>query len=110
MASQSMKCRISILLFLLAGPTEAFVSPSPYSSLTRAAASNQVNLFSPLPISNNESRGALKMSTVASDGTSEPMFEGIGVGIKRDLKERLPFYKSDIKDGLNTQVRSLCSI
>ena len=32
------------------------------------------------------------------------LFEGFGVGIKRDYTRRLPLYKSDITDGLNVQV------
>ena len=44
------------------------------------------------------------MSTAAAEGTDEPLFESVGVGIKRDLKARVRFYKSDIKDGLNAQV------
>lgn len=34
----------------------------------------------------------------------DPLFEGIGKGIVRDYKARLPLYGSDIKDGLNFQV------
>ena len=47
----------------------------------------------------------LKMS-VAVEGkeNSEPLFEKVGEGIRRDMKARLPFFKSDIKDGLNAQV------
>jgi len=33
----------------------------------------------------------------------QPLFESIGKGIQRDYSARLPFYKSDIVDGLNTQ-------
>lgn len=33
----------------------------------------------------------------------DPIFEPPGAGIRRDVKARLPFYKSDIKDGLNVQ-------
>lgn len=36
-----------------------------------------------------------------------PLFEGLGKGILRDCKNRLPFYKSDITDGLNVQVSAL---
>jgi hypothetical protein len=32
-----------------------------------------------------------------------PLLEGLGVGIKRDYKSRLPFFGSDIKDGMNAQ-------
>lgn len=35
----------------------------------------------------------------------EQLFEGLGKGIARDYKARLPLMKSDITDGFNTQVR-----
>jgi len=36
-------------------------------------------------------------------GNEEKLFEGIGVGIRRDYGSRLPHYLSDIRDGINTQ-------
>jgi hypothetical protein len=50
------------------------------------------------------------MSEAVADPTDDdPLFEPIGVGIKRDYSKRLPLYKSDITDGLNVQVRTkLC--
>jgi hypothetical protein len=33
----------------------------------------------------------------------EPLFEGFGKGILRDYKARLPYYWSDVKDGVSTQ-------
>jgi hypothetical protein len=33
----------------------------------------------------------------------EPLFEGVGKGIVRDYKERIPWFVSDITDGLNMQ-------
>ena len=53
----------------------------------------------------------LKMSsseaTLATEEDPVPLFEGLGKGIVRDWKGRLPLYSSDIKDGLNTQVRTI---
>jgi len=43
------------------------------------------------------------MSTTAAPSDEEPMFEKLGAGITRDYKARLPLFKSDITDGLNTQ-------
>jgi hypothetical protein len=43
------------------------------------------------------------------DNVREPLFEGMGKGVFRDYKERLPIYWSDIKDGLNVQVRKVSS-
>lgn len=42
-------------------------------------------------------------TTVESSDENDPLFEGPGVGIKRDYEMRLPLYKSDITDGLNVQ-------
>jgi len=45
------------------------------------------------------------MSTAVAedDGKDPPLFESLLKGIRRDYKMRLPFYKSDIADGLNAQ-------
>jgi len=45
----------------------------------------------------------LHMSTTTASSDSEPMFESFGTGVKKDYKARLPLFKSDITDGLNTQ-------
>ena len=50
-------------------------------------------------------RSNLQMSD-ASTGAAEPLYEKFGKGIGRDWKARFPLYKSDIKDGLNSQVSS----
>ena len=34
---------------------------------------------------------------------NNPIFERLGIGVKRDFQRRLPFYKSDIVDGINAQ-------
>ena len=41
----------------------------------------------------------------ATPATTEKvkLVEGFGVGIRRDVKARLPFYKSDIKDGVSVK-------
>ena len=41
----------------------------------------------------------------SDDGQSGNIFEAPGKGILRDYKARLPHFLSDIKDGLNIQVR-----
>lgn len=46
-------------------------------------------------------------STTPDGHSSEPLFEGIGRGVVRDYRMRLPFFKSDISDGLNGQVSLL---
>ena len=42
-------------------------------------------------------------ATETDDDKDPPLFESFLKGIKRDYKMRLPLYKSDISDGLNTQ-------
>lgn len=91
-----------------------FSTPSSISS--RALTSAQIRF--PLnhdhhasPLAKHTTNGVrLQMSdttaAVGDDGSAkvgEPMFESFGKGIVRDYKARLPFYKSDITDGLNTQ-------
>jgi hypothetical protein len=43
------------------------------------------------------------VAAVQDDNNEEKLFEGFGKGVVRDYKMRLPFYKSDVKDGLNIQ-------
>jgi hypothetical protein len=50
----------------------------------------------------------LMMSSVSvtppiDEEVKDTIFEPLGVGIKRDFGRRLPFYKSDITDGLNAR-------
>eukprot|EP00985_Skeletonema_marinoi_P003346 scaffold1414_cov175-Skeletonema_marinoi.AAC.5 len=42
-------------------------------------------------------------AAIEADDKDPPLFEGLLKGITRDYKMRLPLYKSDITDGLNTQ-------
>mmetsp|Transcript_14247 Transcript_14247/g.37737 ORF Transcript_14247/g.37737 Transcript_14247/m.37737 type:complete len:569 (+) Transcript_14247:111-1817(+) len=39
----------------------------------------------------------------ATEPAKVKLVEGFGVGIRRDVKARLPFYKSDIKDGVSVK-------
>lgn len=100
----------SALALLLLSPfaVEAF-STTPVLSLSRAVTPSKVSCFPRLgmPLSLNNARhrstsGGITMSAAVASG-GEEIFEGPCVGIKRDIKARLPFYKSDIADGLNTQ-------
>ena len=50
------------------------------------------------PMHRSKKQG-LHMSSMA-----EPMFEKFGKGVTKDYKARLPLLKSDVLDGLNTQV------
>jgi len=77
----------------------------PSNSLSRSAV--PIKLKQQQLVSKNDgSRLSMADATAASledSSSGESMFEGFGKGIKRDYKARLPFYKSDIKDGLNIQ-------
>ena len=42
------------------------------------------------------------------ESPKERLFEGLGKGVIRDYKARLPLFASDIKDGLNVQVSIAC--
>lgn len=42
-------------------------------------------------------------ATMIPSNDDDKIFEPFGVGVKRDFGRRLPFYKSDITDGLNAQ-------
>jgi len=44
-----------------------------------------------------------KIASIDENESKDHLFEPIGVGVKRDFSRRLPFYKSDIVDGLNAQ-------
>ena len=81
----------------------AFITPTG-SSLSRAITANQVEVSFP-KAHFKSSCSVLSMSDVAADAVEEdePLFEPLGVGIKRDYSARLPLYKSDITDGLNVQ-------
>lgn len=46
---------------------------------------------------------SLSAAAVADDDKNPPLFESPFKGIARDYKMRLPLYKSDVADGLNTQ-------
>jgi hypothetical protein len=81
------------------------------ASLSRAITANHLKLSSRGLTSKAPTKSLLRMSEAVAVSSSEPsepeepLFEGPFVGIKRDYGARLPLYGSDIKDGLNLQVR-----
>ena len=101
----------TILIILLSHHAAAFSTTSYLPLAPRAisrSAGIHINLTKP-----PRSAGCLRMSSSSvavsppeeePTPKTEPLFEGIGKGIVRDYKARLPLYGSDIKDGLNTQV------
>ena len=93
---------------------EATAFTVPYSSVTRAIVGNNVRVYPKSAISRKSLRRNVATgidSEVAAepDVPKEPLFEAFEKGVLRDYKARLPYMKSDIKDGLNIQV-SNCAI
>lgn len=86
-----------LILFSLAVPltgSTAFQSGSRLSLASRLAVR---------PTTIDISRRRYISSATSLKSSSEALFEGPGLGIRRDYKMRLPYFKSDIKDGLNIQ-------
>lgn len=96
---------------LSASHAAAFTGPAGSSAFAvtpshaAAVASRVVGRSAPRP--SRKSELTLPMSSaaaVASESSEdEPLFEGLGVGIRRDVAARFPKYLSDITDGLNSQ-------
>lgn len=81
----------------------SFSGPSQLSSLnSRIITPVQIQFAQHDRMFKSKKQG-LHMSTTTASSDSEPMFESFGTGVKKDYKARLPFFKSDITDGLNTQ-------
>ena len=97
----------AIMVLSVLDAATAFTTPT--STLSRALLANHVKVaFPKADVKSCHSK--LSMSDVVTVDTSEtnddePLFEPLGVGIRRDYSARLPLYKSDITDGLNVQVR-----
>lgn len=83
-------CLIPVV-FLLPGPCTAYSSTVRLFSATR---------FRPTSV---VATTVLQQSTAVADDSNDKLLEGIGVGVKRDFSRRIPYYKSDILDGLNAQ-------
>jgi hypothetical protein len=94
-----------VACLLAVDPTHSFTAPlSSVSSRVFTPAGN-VKYFSPA-VSNARSALSMAADVVATpeEPPKEKLLEGLGVGILRDYKARLPMYGSDVKDGLNVQV------
>jgi len=96
---------LGILLFANAKSGLAFTSISHFAA-TRSIDSNLVREF---PKYHHASSSNLLVRRMTSDDFAagneqkEPLFEGVGKGVVRDYKERIPLFVSDITDGLNMQ-------
>lgn len=92
---------------------DSFSTPvqlQPHVGVSRASTS-----ILPLPNSNSYSTSIHRLggmgvtsssslsAAAVTSSSDEPMFESAGKGITRDYAARLPLFKSDITDGLNTQ-------
>ncbi len=97
--------KTAAILLLLSQHAAAFSTPAQLSVAPRA-----ILRSSGIQCANHaKSRTYLRMSSadiaaVPSEPKEDPLFESVGKAIVRDYKARLPLYKSDIADGLNTQV------
>ncbi|EED95848.1 predicted protein [Thalassiosira pseudonana CCMP1335] len=94
-------------LLLVASPLAHSFSFAPVTTTHQHALSNpQLTAnYSPRRISTGRKSSSLAMTTAEAsiDDKNTPLFESPFKGIARDYKMRLPLYKSDITDGLNTQ-------
>ncbi len=100
---------VSLVSFLLSNQIILYVSgfSSPTSLKHVAFSPGSMGIYSPTSshlVMPKRHRNMLKMSVAVEGKGSEPIFEKVGEGIRRDMKARLPFFKSDIQDGLNVQV------
>lgn len=107
-----MVAKLSVAAALLLGASSAWsfsfapVATHHHHALSRPKLSASVGRPS-----SRRSTSPLSMSTAAAsveeggadDGKDPPLFESLLKGIRRDYKMRLPLYKSDVTDGLNTQ-------
>ncbi|KAK1745019.1 bicarbonate transporter [Skeletonema marinoi] len=100
---------VAAVLLNTASPAFSFsFSPSPSLNHQLArprAVAEQTSTYSQRNGSFKKSSSLFMSDTAAieADDKDPPLFEGLLKGITRDYKMRLPLYKSDITDGLNTQ-------
>ena len=102
-----------LIAFLLASVSEGFPCSQSSPKISRCIR-KQAGVSLQRQTRNTESvrkrHVHLLLNTLASDATppyhvktQTPIFEPVGVGLRRDYARRLPFYWSDITDGLNAQ-------
>jgi len=84
----------------LLSPSSAFTSTFSRDHASLPAALTSKRIQSP-PFDALKVRG--KSASIDENESKDQLFEPIGVAVKRDFSRRLPFYKSDIVDGLNAQ-------
>jgi len=100
---------VAAVLLNIASPAFSFsFSPGPSLNHQLArprAVAEQTSTYSQRNGSFKKSSSLFMSDTAAieADDKDPPLFEGLLKGITRDYKMRLPLYKSDITDGLNTQ-------
>ena len=89
---------ISAAVLLLPSWSFSFAPPTHHHALTRP------KLMAPIcPHSSRLSMSTTDTAVVDDNHKDPPLFEAPLKGIVRDYKMRLPLYKSDVTDGLNTQ-------
>lgn len=97
------KALLLALALLAAQRVAAFTAPT--STLSRSLVAHTIRRRATCSTSTRLLMSdAVAVSPEAEpENEKEPLFEGLGRGILRDYRKRLPLFKSDITDGLNVQ-------
>jgi len=74
--------------------------PRAFSTLSSSSPSHQISSSTSLILSAADAAAAVPLSPNES---KPPLFEGLGVGIRRDLSARIKYFASDFTDGLSVQ-------
>jgi hypothetical protein len=97
------------LCLLAVEPAHSFTAPlsSVSSRVFTFTPAGNAKYFSPATINGRSTlsmTAGVAVAATPKEPPKEKLLEGLGRGILRDYKARLPLYGSDIKDGLNVQV------
>lgn len=84
------------------GPSLHHLLARPRVVVNHAASQRNGSFFKRTFLSMSEAAAGVTAETPVDD-KDPPLFEGIFKGITRDYKMRLPYFKSDITDGINIQ-------
>jgi len=93
---------VAIHVAILSIPTAGFSLSNPYGAHTRCYRARP-SVRGRRIFSSGAAVAAAELGEPAEAPTKDPIFERLGVGIRRDFGRRLPLYGSDITDGLNAQ-------
>ena len=104
---------VATVLLATTDQVRAFTVPSSSvlasSFASRLISSNNVKIIRHAACSPTRLPMIADVASVSNEESpKERLFEGLGKGVIRDYKARLPLFASDIKDGLNVQVSIAC--